>query len=155
MFLGVFLNFATAWLIKLMYVSRFHSVDIFHLALSLAEFLLVALAVYFVPYEPVHLGGLQSEHRSLLGSQQQGGGGGGGGDGDDGGRHRHRWLAGADSSYSSYSSSYSSSSPYSSYASSYSSSYSSYSSQGTSNDDRLEMTPSDAFDDHHICEWWI
>ena len=48
-FCALFLNFACAWLVKLMLSGRFHTIDVFHAFLDIIEFTFIAMAVYFIP----------------------------------------------------------------------------------------------------------
>lgn len=46
------LNFSTVWLVRLSMTVRFHTTDIVHTVTGGFEFMLVALAIYFTPYQP-------------------------------------------------------------------------------------------------------
>ena len=52
---SLFLNFVMAWLVALRFRIRFHTVDNFHGILEKVEFILIGLAVYFLPFHPSNL----------------------------------------------------------------------------------------------------
>ena len=99
----ILLNFSTVWLVRLSMTVRFHTTDIVHTVTGGFEFMLVALAVYFTPYQPFD--GLEPSPSSASSSN----------DHDDHDDHGRRRLGG-----------------------------------GSSDDDRIDVTPADALRDHAI-----
>ena len=50
-----------------MYIGRFQTFDVFHLLVSVAEFVCIAMVIYCIPYRVSHLGGVHGADHSLAG----------------------------------------------------------------------------------------